>query len=110
MDNLKITASTGNVFEDLGFTDAETMLLKAELSRKISSIIQHKHLSQIQAATLLGVDQPKVSALMNGKLSGFSVERLFRFLTILGRDVRILIKPKSRKRLQGRVELQNLSA
>ena len=110
MDNLKITASTGNVFEDLGFSDAETMLLKAELSRKISSIIQHKHLSQIQAATLLGVDQPKISALMRGKLSGFSVERLFRFLTILGRDVRILIKPKSRNRLQGRVELQNLSA
>lgn len=110
MDNLKITASTGNVFEDLGFSDAETMLLKAELSRKISSIIQHKHLSQIQAATLLGVDQPKISALMRGKLSGFSVERLFRFLTILGRDVRILIKPKPRKRLQGRVELQNLSA
>jgi transcriptional regulator, XRE family len=110
MNNIKITASTGNVFEDLGFTNAETMLLKAELSRKISSIIQHKHLSQVQAANLLGVDQPKISALMKGKLSGFSVERLFRFLTILGRDVRILIKPKSRKRLHGRVEFQNLSA
>jgi len=110
MDDLKITPSTGNVFEDLGFTDAETMEIKSELSRKISSIIQHRHLSQIQAAKLLGVDQPKISALMGGKLSGFSVERLFRFLTILGRDVRILIKPKSRKRLQGRVELQNIHA
>lgn len=110
MDDLKITPSTGNVFEDLGFTDAETMELKAELSRKISSIIQHRHLSQVQAANLLGVDQPKISALMGGKLSGFSVERLFRFLTILGRDIRILIKPKSRKRIQGRVELQSIHA
>ena len=110
MDNSTITNSTGNVFEDLGFSDAEEMSLKAELSRKISSIIQHKHLSQVQAASLLGIDQPKISALMKGKLSGFSVERLFRFLTILGRDIQILIKPKSRKRLQGRVEFQNLRA
>jgi predicted XRE-type DNA-binding protein len=110
MDELKVTPSTGNVFEDLGFSDAETMMLKAELSHKISSIIQHKHLSQIQAANLLGIDQPKISALMRGKLSGFSVERLFRFLTILGRDIRISIKPKSRKRLQGKVEFKSLSA
>ena len=110
MDDLKVTPSTGSVFEDLGFSDAETMELKAELSRKISSIIQHRHLSQAQAASLLGIDQPKISALMRGKLSGFSVERLFRFLTILGRDVRILIKPKSRKCLQGKVELHSLRA
>ncbi len=105
MNAAEIQASTGNVFEDLGFAEAEEMLIKAELAHKISSAIKHKHLSQLDAAHLLKIDQPKVSALMRGKLSGFSIERLFRFLTILGKDIQISIKPKSRKRLNGKVDV-----
>lgn len=110
MNNLIVTPSTGNVFKDLGFTDAETMALKAELATKISSIIKRKHLSQGQAAEVLGIDQPKVSALIRGKLSGFSLERLLRFLTILGKDIHILVKPKSRNRSHGILEFQGLRA
>ncbi len=91
---------SGNVFADLGFPNAEEMLAKAELAQKISSIIMRRRLTQAQAANVLGVDQPKVSALRRGRLSGFSLERLLRFLILLGRDVEIVVKnrpPASRR-------------
>lgn len=85
-----------NVFADLGLPDAQDMIVKAELARQILGIIKSRKLTQEKAAELLGVDQPKVSALTRGKLSGFSLERLFHFLNALGRDVQITIKPKTR--------------
>jgi len=88
------TVGSGNVFADLGFPNAEEMLAKAELAQKITSIIQRRRLTQAQAADVLGVDQPKVSALKRGRLSGFSLERLVRFLILLGRDVEIVVKKR----------------
>jgi len=85
-----------NVFADLGLPDAQDMLVKAELARQILGIIRSRKLTQEKAAELLGIDQPKVSALTRGKLSGFSMERLFHFLNALGRDVQIVVKPKPR--------------
>jgi predicted XRE-type DNA-binding protein len=91
-----ITAGSGNVFTDLGFADAEAMLARAELARRIAEIIAERRLTQTKAAAVLGVDQPKVSALLRGKLDGFSLDRLFRFLNALGRDVEIVIRPADR--------------
>src|SRR3990172_12225360 len=90
-----------NVFADLGFANPEEELAKANLAIQIYHIIKQKKLTQTGAAALLGVDQAKVSALMNGKLSAFSIERLFRFLNDLGQDVSIKIKPKSSTRKRG---------
>jgi predicted XRE-type DNA-binding protein len=87
-----ITASSGNVFEDLGLPDADDRLARAELARQIGAIICERGLTQQAAASILGVDQPKVSALMTGQLSGFSLERLARFLTLLGRDLQLPVK------------------
>lgn len=92
------TVSTGNVFEDLGLPQADELLPKAALANQIASIITHRHLTQAEAAQLLGTGQPKVSELMAGKLDGFSIERLIRFLNALDRDVQILISPKPRNR------------
>jgi predicted XRE-type DNA-binding protein len=80
---IRVQASSGNVFADLGLENSDELLEKAELTNKISRIITQQHMTQAQAAELLGIDQPKVSALINGKLSGFSTVRLFRFLDAL---------------------------
>lgn len=88
--------SSGNVFADLGLPDAEEMLAKAELARQINNLIKKRKLTQIKAAELLDIDQPKISALSTGRLSGFSLERLFRFLNMLGQDIVINITPKKR--------------
>jgi len=95
-----VTVSKGNVFEDLGMSEPADRMAKAELARKIAEIINKRHLNQMEAARLLGVDQPKISAIMNGRLSGFSLERLFQFLNIMGRDIQIVVrqKPRSRKK------------
>jgi predicted XRE-type DNA-binding protein len=94
-----------NVFADLGYADPEEALAKAELARRISAIIRQRHLTQAQAAAILGIDQPKVSQLMCGRLAGFSLERLFRFLNALGRDVEIVIKPKPRSQPRARISV-----
>lgn len=96
----EVEASSGNVFADLEVPDAEETLAKAELAGRICAILAARKLTQAKAAALLGVDQPKVSALMRGKLDGFSTDRLFRFLNALGQDVEIVIRP--RRRDQGR--------
>ena len=67
-DAAPIHASSGNVFADLGLEDADELLVKAELVRRIGSIIRHRHLTQVEAAKLLGIDQPKISALLRGRL------------------------------------------
>jgi predicted XRE-type DNA-binding protein len=89
----QVQASSGNVFRDLGVPDPDEALAKAELVRQISDIITKQKLTQAKAASILGVDQPKVSALIRGHFEGFSTDRLFRFLNALGRDVEIVIRP-----------------
>ncbi len=90
--------SSGNVFADLGLSTPDDLLAKAELASKIIDEIQRRRLTQSHAAAILGIDQPKVSALKQGKLSGFSIERLMRFLLLLGRDIEITVKAKSKTR------------
>jgi predicted XRE-type DNA-binding protein len=93
--NFKV--GSGNVFADLGVDAPEEALAKAELAAQIFEIIEARKLTQVAAAKLLGIDQPKVSALLRGRLSGFSTERLIRFLNALGRDVEIVVKARQRK-------------
>ncbi len=81
---IDIQVSSGNIFADLGMPNSDEMLMKAELVRQITELVNQRKLNQIQAAEVLGIDQPKVSALMRGQLTGFSTERLFRFLNALG--------------------------
>jgi len=92
------TVSSGNVFADLELPKPDEFLAKAELASKVIREIENKRLTQNEAAGILGIDQPKVSALKQGKLSGFSVERLMRFLLLLGRDIEITVKEKPRSR------------
>ncbi len=99
------TVSSGNVFADLGLPNSEEALAKAELAHKITVLIQDKGLTQSQAAKLLGVDQPKVSALIRGRLTGFSLERLMRFLLSLGQDIKITVQACPRSRSQARVHV-----
>jgi predicted XRE-type DNA-binding protein len=98
MPNRKSTPSSGNVFADLNLPQPDDLLAKAELATKIIAEIQRRRMTQTQAAAILGIDQPKVSALGQGKLSGFSIERLMRFLLLLGRDIEITVKVKPRTR------------
>ena len=91
--------SSGNVFADLGLPDPEERLAKAELALQINRLIKQHKLTQIEAAKLLNIDQPKISALNQGKLAGFSIERLFKFLNLLGQDITIQVtKTTSRKK------------
>lgn len=103
MSNRDYILSSGNVFADLGLPKPDDLLAKAELAAKIVREIQRRRLTQSAAAAILGIDQPKVSALKQGKLSGFSIERLMRFLVHLGRDVEIVVKETPRSRLKGRL-------
>jgi predicted XRE-type DNA-binding protein len=93
--DIEITTSSGNVFADLGLPDSEELFVKAQLAQKINAYITANKMTQESAAKLLGVDQPKISALMRGKLTGFSLERLFKFLNTIGSDVKITIQPNS---------------
>ena len=96
---------SGNVFADLGVDAPEEALAKAELTAKIAQIIDAKGLTQAAAAKVLGIDQPKVSALLRGKLTGFSTERLVKFLNTLGRDVEIVIRDRPRAKGPGHLRV-----
>ena len=92
----QVEASSGNVFADLAVPEAGEALAKAELARRICALLAERKLTQARAAAVLGIDQPKVSALVRGKLEGFSTDRLFRFLNALGQDVEIVVRPRRR--------------
>lgn len=94
---------SGNVFEDLGHPRPTEALAKAELARKIAEVIAKRRLTQAAAAELLNLDQPKVSALVRGRLAGFSLDRLVRLLVLLGSDVEIVVKPRARTAGRARV-------
>ena len=93
---LEQESGTGNVFADLGLAGAGEHLIKAGLVVKIGRIIRQRELTQEAAAQLMGIDQPKVSAMLAGQFRGYSVERLMRFLVALGHDVEIVVKPGKR--------------
>ena len=104
-EKLKVERGSGNVFADLGRPDAETQLLKAELVTRIDKIIRQRGLKQVEAAKLLGLSQPDISRLLRGNFREYSVERLMRLLTALGRDVEIVIRePRSQR--QGRLSVE----
>ncbi len=100
-----ITRGTGNVFDDLGFPDAVERQAKLRLAYTLNQLLDARKLAQAEAAKVLGLTQPKVSALRNYKLAGFSVERLMNLLTALDQDVEIVIRQKPRSRRAARVSV-----
>ncbi|NJM77704.1 MAG: XRE family transcriptional regulator [Acaryochloridaceae cyanobacterium RU_4_10] len=102
---MQVHPSNGNIFADLGLPNPDELLLKAQLAEQIGTLISARQLTQSEAAELLGIDQPKVSALMRGKLSGFSTERLFRFLNALGSNVEIRIVANSQPNVQAQTHV-----
>jgi predicted XRE-type DNA-binding protein len=103
--DIPVTGSSGNVFADMGLPEPEEELTKAQLASHIRYVVRRRRLTQVAAAALMGIDQPKVSALFNGRLANFSSERLMRLLTALGQDVEITIKDKPPDRAQGRIRV-----
>lgn len=96
------TISSGNIFKDMELPNAEERLAKAKIAVIINKIIEERGLTQKEAATILGINQPKVSALKNGRLKGFSIERLFSYLEALDQHIEITITDKSKiKKEQG---------
>jgi len=102
---IPVTASSGNVFADLGLAEPEEELTKAQLASHIRQVIKRRRLTQVAAAARMGIDQPKVSALLNGRLANFSSERLMRLLNALGQDIEIMVKAKPRNRARGRIRV-----
>jgi len=101
----QIARGSGNVFADLGFPDAAERQAKLRLAYALNQVLDERKLTQQEAASVLGVNQPKVSALRRYKLAGFSVERLMTLLTALDQDVEIVIKRKPRSRRAGRISV-----
>jgi predicted XRE-type DNA-binding protein len=102
---IEVEESSGNVFADLGLPNPEERLTKAALAIRVADAIRSRRLTQVNAARMLKIDQPKISWLLRGQLSGFSTERLMYFLTLLGRDIEIVIKHAPRTRRQGRLRV-----
>jgi len=102
----RVQEGSGNVFRDLGLPDSDELVVKAELVRRISEILRGRRLTQKQAAEVLGTTQPNVSNLMNGRLTGLSLERLARYLNALDRDVEIVVKRKPRSRRRSRLKVE----
>ena len=102
---VEVVMGTGNVYADLGYGNADEMVIKAQLVTKIAEIIKRKGLTQTEAAALLGMPQPKLSNLLRGQFRGFSERRLMDCLTRLGRDVQIVVKAAPRSRGNGRLSI-----
>lgn len=102
----KIVEGSRNVFKDLGLKDADELLVKAGLTSQIAGIIEDRKLTQAAAAKILGLKQPDVSNLLRGKLSKFSTKRLMNFLTLLGKDVEIVVRERvSARGRRGRMKV-----
>lgn len=104
-EEIPVEESSGNVFADLGFPEAEEELAKAMLSRQIHKAIEERGLTQVRAAEVLGVSQPDVSKVVRGAVGGFSLERLTRFLNALGKDVEIRVRPKASGESRGHLRV-----
>ena len=101
----KIEKGSMNVYADLGVAGADEMLVKAQLATKIAEIIKLRKLTQTQASSLLGMTQPKLSNMLRGRFRGISETKMLECMTLLGRDVQIVVKPVSRSRKTGHVSV-----
>ena len=90
---IEIEKGNTNVYADLGRADADAMLVKAQLTSKIADIMKRRRLTQMEAAELFGMPQPKVSAMLNGRFRGISEQKMMRCLLALGQNVQIVVKP-----------------
>jgi predicted XRE-type DNA-binding protein len=105
VNGMQVLIGTGNVYADLGFPDAEEMLVKARLAYKITETIKAKGWTQQQAAEVTGMPQPKLSQMLRGQFHGISEARLMECLTRLGRPVQIVVGKPTRKKPAGPVEV-----
>jgi predicted XRE-type DNA-binding protein len=96
--DIPVQRGSGNVFADLGFSDPEDMRLRADLVQQIREILERRGLTQVEAARVLGIRQPDLSALLRGRLTKYSLQRLLKFMTIFDRDVKIVVSEKPRGR------------
>jgi len=102
---IEIERGSTNVYADLGRPDAEEMLVKAQLASRIGEIIKRRRLTQVAAAEITGLPQPKLSGLLRGQFRGVSEAKMLACLTRLGRDVRIVVGPARRRAGAGRIEV-----
>ena len=98
--------SSGNIFADIGFQNPVEMLVKAQLAAKIADIIKSRRLTQDKAAEIVGIPQPKLSRLLRGDFSGVSQEKMISVLTLLGRDVHIVVSPARRSAKVGSIDVE----
>lgn len=91
-EDFKVIPSSGNVFADLGLAEPELALAKAKLAFAISRAIEARALTESEAGELSGLDQPRISAITRGRLSGISLDQLFRTLNALGQDVEVFVQ------------------
>ncbi len=97
--------SSGNVFADIGFNNAEEMLLKSELVRQINKTIKEREFTSTQTRDLLSISEEMLSNLSKGRLTELTLENLFRYLNILGRDLEVVLKPRSTSNSQGKLQV-----
>ena len=90
---IRVKEGSRNIFADLGFPNPDREQLKARLTLEIYRLIKRRGLTQAKAGAILGIKQPHVSSLMRGQSGNFSVERLMDFLTALGQDIEITVRP-----------------
>ena len=102
---IEIEKGSANIYEDLGLPDAAEMRVKATLAAKIGEIIKHRHLTQTQAAEILGMPQPKVSSMLRGQFRGISEAKMLECMNRLGREVEIVVRKPSRARVTGRTSV-----
>jgi predicted XRE-type DNA-binding protein len=102
---MEIEEGSTNVYADLGRPDADEMLVKAQLAAKIGDTIKRRRLTQIEAAELIGMPQPKLSGLLRGQFRGISEAKMLNCLTRLGRDVKIVVGPARRRSGVGHIEV-----
>lgn len=103
--NESVEVGSGNVFKDLGYADADERKLRTQLAMRLNDLLKERKLTQTAAAQIFGIPQPHVSELRNYKLSRFSSERLLHFITLLDKDVEIVIRPKSANHEAGHVSV-----
>ncbi len=97
--SIQFERGSGNVFADIGATDPDKALAKAKLASQVNGMISERNLTQLEAARILGIDQPRISALSRGRLSVFSLEKLMRFASLLGNEVEISVRPSAHRRI-----------
>jgi predicted XRE-type DNA-binding protein len=108
MRRAAVTKGSGNVFRDLGFSEEKSaeLILKSSLLQALQETIKNRGWKQVEAAARLGIDQAKVSKLLAGQTSGFSIERLVSFLSLLGQDVEVTVRKAPRGRQPARSGLE----